>query len=104
MSMLKNLRVTVGVSTAIMALVDTVALPAGASTSTTDPSLASDTTLTGPASIAGGGSTFDAPLMNAAQAIYTARNPNATISSYLAVGSGAGQTDIATGLVNYGAS
>ena len=102
--MLKNLRVTVGVSTAIMALVATVALPAGASTSTTDPSLASDTTLTGPASIAGAGSTFDAPLMNAAQAIYTARNSNATISSYLAVGSGAGQTDIATGLVNFGAS
>jgi phosphate transport system substrate-binding protein len=86
-----------------MALVATVAVPAGAATST-DPSLATDTTITGPATISGGGSTFDAPLMNAAQAIYDARNPNATISSYLSVGSGAGQTDIATGLVNYGAS
>jgi phosphate transport system substrate-binding protein len=81
-----------------------VAMPAGAATSTTDPSLASDTTLSGPATIAGGGSTFDAPLLNAAQAIYTARNANATISSYLAIGSGGGQTDIATGLVNFGAT
>jgi phosphate transport system substrate-binding protein len=102
--MLKNLRVTLGVSTAMMALVATVAVPAGAASSTTDPSLATDTTISGPATISGGGSTFDAPLMNAAEAIYDARNPNATISSYLSVGSGAGQTDIATGLVNYGAS
>jgi phosphate transport system substrate-binding protein len=102
--MLKNLRVTVSVSTAIMALAAMVAVPAGAATSTADPSLASDTTLAGPATIAGAGSTFDAPLINAAQAIYTARNPNATISSYQAVGSGTGQTDIANGLVNFGAS
>jgi phosphate transport system substrate-binding protein len=102
--MLKNLRVTLSVSTAIVALSAMVALPAGAATSTTDPSLASDTTLAGPASISGAGSTFDAPLINAAQAIYTARNVNATISSYQAVGSGTGQTDIANGLVNFGAS
>jgi phosphate transport system substrate-binding protein len=100
--MLKNLRAAVGVSTLAAALI-AVALPAGAS-STADPSLSTDTSISGPASIAGGGSTFDAPLMNAAQAIYTARNSNATISSYLAVGSGAGQTDVATGLVNFGAS
>lgn len=102
--MLKNLRVTVSVSTAIMALAAMVALPAGAATSTTDPSLASDTTIAGPATISGAGSTFDAPLITAAQAIYTARNTNATLSSYQAVGSGGGQTDIATGLVNFGAS
>jgi phosphate transport system substrate-binding protein len=102
--MLKNLRVTLSVSTAIVALAAMVAVPAGAATSTTDPSLASDTTLAGPATIAGAGSTFDAPLINAAQAIYMARNSNATLSSYQAVGSGTGQTDIATGLVNFGAS
>ncbi len=102
--MLKNLRVTVSVSTAIMALAAMVAVPAGAATSTTDPSLASDTSLAGPATISGAGSTFDAPLINAAQAIYTARNTNATLSSYQAIGSGGGQTDIATGLVNFGAS
>lgn len=102
--MLKNLRVTVSASTAVMALVAMMAVPAGAATSTTDPSLASDTTLSGPASISGAGSTFDAPLMNAAQAIYTTRDSNATISAYQAVGSGTGQTDIATGLVNFGAS
>ena len=102
--MLKNLRVTVSVSTAIMALAAMVAVPAGAATSTTDPSLASDTTIAGPATIAGAGSTFDAPLITAAQAIYATRNGNATLSSYQAIGSGGGQTDIATGLVNFGAS
>ena len=102
--MLKNLRVAASASTAIVALMAMVAVPAGASTSTTDPSLASDTTLSGPASISGAGSTFDAPLMNAAQAIYATRNSNATISAYQAVGSGTGQTDVATGLVNFGAS
>ena len=102
--MLKNLRVALSASTAMVALVATMAIPAGASTGTTDPSLKSDTTISGPATIAGAGSTFDAPLINAAQAIYTARNANATISSYQAVGSGTGQTDIANGLVNFGAS
>jgi phosphate transport system substrate-binding protein len=102
--MLKNLRVALSASTAIVALAAMVAVPAGAATSTTDPSLASDTSMSGPASISGAGSTFDAPLINAAQAIYTARNSNATISSYQAVGSGTGQTDIATGLVSFGAS
>lgn len=102
--MLKKLRVAVSASTAIMALAAMVAVPAGAATSTTDPSLASDTTIAGSATISGAGSTFDAPLINAAQAIYMARNSNATISSYQAVGSGTGQTDIANGLVSFGAS
>lgn len=101
--MFKKLRVTVSVSTAIMALAAVVAVPAGAA-STTDPALASDTSISGSATIAGAGSTFDAPLINAAQAIYMARNSNATLSSYQAVGSGTGQTDIANGLVNFGAS
>ena len=101
--MFKKLRVTVSVSTAIMALAAVVAVPAGAA-STTDPALASDTSMSGTATVAGAGSTFDAPLINAAQAIYMARNSNATLSSYQAVGSGTGQTDIANGLVNFGAS
>lgn len=101
--MFKKLRVTMSVSTAIVALAAVMAVPAGASPAA-DPSLASDTTLSGSATIAGAGSTFDAPLINAAQAIYMARNSNATLSSYQAVGSGTGQTDIANGLVNFGAS
>jgi phosphate transport system substrate-binding protein len=98
------LRGSLGAVVASTALLATTILPAFASSAPTDPSLASDTTISGPATIAGGGSTFDAPLMNAAQAAYEARNSNATISAYLSVGSGAGQTDIATGLVNFGAS
>src|ERR1019366_7362914 len=92
MRMFKKLRVTVSASTAIVALAAMVAVPAGAATSTTDPSLASDTTLAGPATISGAGSTFDAPLITAAQAIYSARNTTDTLSSYQAVGSGPGQT------------
>ncbi len=101
--MFKKLRVTLSVSTAIVALAAVVAVPAGAA-STTDPALATDTSISGSATIAGAGSTFDAPLINAAQAIYMARNSNATLSSYQAVGSGTGPTDIAYGLVTFGAS
>ncbi len=101
----KVLHISSAMLAASVALVAITALPASAKTTApADPSLASDTSISGPATIAGGGSTFDAPLMNAAQDIYDARNSNATISAYLSVGSGAGQTDIATGLVNFGAS
>jgi phosphate transport system substrate-binding protein len=43
-------------------------------------------------------------LENAAQALYGARNPNATINGYQAVGSGTGETDIIKKLVDWGGS
>ena len=39
---------------------------------------------------------------NAAQAIYTSRNPSAAINGYQAVGSGTGEADIIKNLVNWG--
>lgn len=52
--------------------------------------------------IGGAGSTFQAPLENAAQAIYTSRTQGATINGYQAVGSGSGEADIIKGVVNWG--
>jgi phosphate transport system substrate-binding protein len=68
----------------------------------TDPYLASDTHLNWPVTIGGAGSTFAAPLQNAAQALYQARVPNATINGYQAVGSGTGEADILKQVVNWG--
>jgi phosphate transport system substrate-binding protein len=59
-----------------------------------DQYLAFDTQMKNAASIAGGGSSFAAPLQNAAQAAYTARNVNATMAGYQAVGSGSGETGV----------
>ena len=80
------------------------ALPgAGATTRTSgDPYLAADTQLSTAATIGGAGSTFAAPLENAAQALYSSRNPNATINGYQAVGSGTGEADIIKKLVDWG--
>jgi phosphate transport system substrate-binding protein len=75
---------------------------AGASTKGHDPYLYADTRLDNPATIGGAGSTFAAPLENAAQAFYTSRNLRATINGYQAVGSGAGETDILKKVVNWG--
>ena len=75
---------------------------AGASTKGHDPYLYADTRLDNPATIGGAGSTFAAPLENAAQAFYTSRNPRATINGYQAVGSGAGETDILKKVVDWG--
>jgi phosphate transport system substrate-binding protein len=67
-----------------------------------DPYVKADTQMTTSASIAGGGSTFAAPLENAAQAYYGARNGNATLAGYQAVGSGAGEVGLLNGSFNYG--
>jgi phosphate transport system substrate-binding protein len=79
------------------------ALPALASG---DPIFAADTQMKNSATIGGAGSTFAAPLQNAAQPVYTARNSKATITGYQAVGSGAGIKDISTKVpgVNWGGS
>jgi phosphate transport system substrate-binding protein len=85
-----------------------VAVPALAGTRSAktsgDPYLAADTRLNKAATIGGAGSTFAAPLQNAAQAFYQARNTNATINGYQAVGSGTGESDILKKVVDWGGS
>ncbi len=95
---------TTAVVFSAIALAAVSALPgAGASTkSVSDPYLAADVQLSTPATIGGAGSTFQAPLENAAQALYQARNTNATINGYQAVGSGTGEADIIKKLVDWG--
>jgi phosphate transport system substrate-binding protein len=58
-----------------------------------DPYLPTDTTSPA-ATISGAGSSFAAPLQNTAIPAYSARNGNATINAYQAVGSGTGEADI----------
>ncbi len=67
-----------------------------------DPYVVADTQMATPASIAGGGSTFAAPLENAAEAYYSARNGNATLAGYQGVGSGAGEVGLLNGTFNWG--
>lgn len=90
---------------AVVGLSLLLAAPALAAAHTTpkpDPYLVADTEMTTPASIAGGGSTFAAPLENAAQAYYGARNGNATLAGYQAVGSGAGESGLLNLSFNWG--
>lgn len=96
-----NLQRAASVSAVAAAALALTAIPAVASGST-DPYLSADTTMNFTASIAGGGSTFAAPLENAAIAYYAARNSNATIAGYQAVGSGAGETGILNNTFNWG--
>lgn len=94
---------TTGIVLSAIALAAVSALPgAGASPKASDPYLSADTELSTPATIGGAGSTFAAPLENAAQALYQARNTNATINGYQAVGSGTGEADIIKKLVDWG--
>jgi phosphate transport system substrate-binding protein len=83
-----------------------VAVPALAGTRSAKASgdryLAADTLLNKSATIGGAGSTFAAPLQNAAQAAYGARTTNATINGYQAVGSGTGESDILKKVVDWG--
>jgi len=83
-----------------------VAVPALAGTRSAktsgDPYLTADNRLNKSATIGGAGSTFAAPLQNAAQAAYEARTPNATINGYQAVGSGTGESDILKKVVDWG--
>ena len=79
---------------------------AGASTRAgggVDKYLVADTEFNYPGTTIGGaGSTFAAPLENAAQAIYTSRTQGAAINGYQAVGSGTGEADIIKNLVQWG--
>jgi len=69
-----------------------------------DPYLSADTRLNNSATIGGGGSSFAAPLENAAQALYQARTANATLNGYQSIGSGAGEADLIKKLVDFGGS
>jgi phosphate transport system substrate-binding protein len=75
---------------------------AGASPKAHDPYLYADTRIDLGATIGGAGSTFAAPLQNAAQAFYTSRNPRASINGYQAVGSGTGEADVLKKVVDWG--
>jgi phosphate transport system substrate-binding protein len=75
------------------AVVGTAALAVPAFAAGGDPYFATDTS-SAPATIGGAGSTFAAPLEQSAITAYLARNGNATINAYQAVGSGAGETDV----------
>ena len=91
----------VGTALTLVAL-PTVASATSKSTPKPDPYLVADTEMNFSASAAGGGSTFAAPLENAAQAYYQARNGNATLAGYQAVGSGAGETGVINNTFNWG--
>ena len=92
------------VVTVALALAAVPTLASATTASTHDPYLAADTELNTPATIGGAGSTFAAPLENAAQAVFQSRSPNATINGYQAIGSGAGEADILKKLVDWGGS
>jgi len=88
-------------ATAVVGTALALAVPAFAAG---DPYFSKDTQ-SAPATISGAGSTFAAPLQGTAINAYLARNGNATINAYQAVGSGAGEADIiksATTGINWG--
>jgi len=98
----RTLRRVVGALAVITTALSLATVPVLAASG--DPIFAADTQLNTPATIGGGGSTFAAPLENAAIATYLARVPNATIDAYQAIGSGAGITDIIKKIVNWAGS
>ncbi|MGA3352091.1 MAG: phosphate ABC transporter substrate-binding protein PstS [Acidimicrobiales bacterium] len=108
MKMNRTVRLVLGTTAVVLSAISLAAvsvLPnAGATTRSKDPFLSADTRLNTPATIGGAGSTFAAPLENAAQTLYTSRDPNATINGYQAVGSGTGEADIIKKLVDWGGS
>jgi phosphate transport system substrate-binding protein len=102
----KTVRLALTTIAVVVTALSMVAVPAFARTRSArvsgDPYLAADTQLATPATIGGAGSTFAAPLQNEAQAAFTARNTNATINGYQAVGSGTGESDILKKVVDWG--
>jgi phosphate transport system substrate-binding protein len=102
----KTIRRALGATAVVVTALSLVAVPtlAGAASATKakDPYLAADTSLNTAATIGGAGSTFAAPLENAAQSVYSARTSNASIDGYQAVGSGSGESDIINKVVDWG--
>jgi len=104
----RTVRNALAASAVVITALSLAAVPALAGThgakASHDPYLAADTHLNTPATIGGAGSTFAAPLQNAAQVIYAARSNDATIDGYQPVGSGTGESDILKKLVDWGGS
>ncbi len=101
----RNTRLVMAAGVAVVSALMLAAVPglAGASgPNARDPYLAADTHLNNPATIGGGGSSFAAPLENAAQALYQARTANASLNGYQSIGSGAGEADLIKKLVDFG--
>ncbi|MGO9333141.1 MAG: phosphate ABC transporter substrate-binding protein PstS [Acidimicrobiales bacterium] len=108
MRMHRTVRLALATTAVVITALSLVAVPALAGTrsakTTKDWYLAADTRLTTAATIGGAGSTFAAPLQNAAQVFYATRTNNASINGYQAVGSGTGESDIIKKLVDWGGS
>ncbi len=102
----RTVRLALTTAAVVVTALSMVAVPALAGTRSAKASgdryLAADTLLNKSATIGGAGSTFAAPLQNAAQAAYGARTTNATINGYQAVGSGTGESDILKKVVDWG--
>lgn len=108
MRMHKTVRLALTTTAVVVTALSMVVVPALAGTCSAkavgDPYLAADTRLNKPATIGGAGSTFAAPLQNAAQALFQSRTSNATINGYQGVGSGTGESDILKRIVDWGGS
>ncbi|MFZ2056147.1 MAG: phosphate ABC transporter substrate-binding protein PstS [Acidimicrobiales bacterium] len=106
MRMHRTVRLVLATTAVVVTALSLVAVPALAGTRSAktpkDWYLAADTRLTTPATIGGAGSTFAAPLQNAAQVFYQTRTNNASINGYQAVGSGTGESDVIKKLVDWG--
>jgi phosphate transport system substrate-binding protein len=106
MKMKRTVRLALGTTAVVISAISLAAMSvipgAGAEARSGDAYLAADTQLSTPATIGGAGSTFAAPLENAAQALYTSHTSNATINGYQAVGSGTGEADVIKKLVDWG--
>jgi phosphate transport system substrate-binding protein len=102
----RTVRLALATTAVVITALSLVAVPALAGTRSArapkDPYLAADTHLATPATIGGAGSTFAAPLQNAAQVSYQTRTANASFNGYQPVGSGTGEADIIKKLVDWG--
>jgi phosphate transport system substrate-binding protein len=106
MRMHRTVRLALATTAVVITALSLVAVPALAGTRSArapkDLYLAADTRMAKPATIGGAGSTFAAPLQNAAQVFYQTRNDNASFNGYQAVGSGTGEADVIKKLVDWG--
>ncbi len=106
MKMNRTVRLALSTTAVVISAISLAAMSAlpgaGAEARSADPYIAADTQLSTAATIGGAGSTFAAPLENAAQALFAARTANATINGYQAVGSGTGEADVIKKLVDWG--
>jgi len=85
MRMHRTVRLALATTAVVITALSLVAVPARGPRSARAPKdlyLAADTRMAKPATIGGAGSTFAAPLQNAAQVFYQTRNDNASFNGY----------------------